>query len=385
MAKVDDLLRAIADEEVHERGPEEDESRAGEHGKGHRHVAAFAHALADALKLARAVILRRVGRHRDAKRHHRHHRDGLDLLRRRIRRDSERSEVVERDLQDDGADRDDTRLEAHRQGDAQVLPVELEVRSPVMAVCVQCWDLTQDEDEAEQIAADLRGERRERGTRYAPVKDEDCDWLEDDVEREPRGEQYRRRLAVAERADEVRLRLEEDEERDARVDQADEGVRSVEDFRRCLHPYEQLAAEQHADSRQDDGGKEREHGASRRAPAHALLVARTEALARVDGEPRREADDKAEHQEHQRARAADGGQGIDAEEAADDQGIDKSVELLEDVARNQRHREEEDEFGRRAFRQILSHSRYLVTKVRSVSCSTVTLSKSASVCGRSFV
>ena len=30
--------------------------------------------------------------------------------------------------------------------------------------------LAQDEDEAEQIAADLRGERRERGTRYAPVK-----------------------------------------------------------------------------------------------------------------------------------------------------------------------------------------------------------------------
>ena len=54
-----------------------------------------------------------------------------------------------------------------------------------MAVCVQCWDLAQDEDEAEQIAADLRGERRESSARDAPVKDEDRDWLEDDVEREP--------------------------------------------------------------------------------------------------------------------------------------------------------------------------------------------------------
>ena len=236
MAEVDDLLRPIADKEAHERRAEEDEPRAGKHGKRHGHVAALAHALADALELARAVVLCRVGRHRDAERHHRHHRDGLDLLGCCIGRNGRRAEVIERNLQDDGANRDDARLEPHRQGDAQVFPVELEVRTPVLPVRAQRRHLAQDEEEAEQVAADLRGECRERCARDAPAEDEDRDRLEDDVEREPTGEQHGRRLAVAERADEIRLRLVEYEEADACVDEADEGIGPVEDLRRRLHP-----------------------------------------------------------------------------------------------------------------------------------------------------
>ena len=46
MAEVDDLLRPIADKEAHERRAEEDEPRAGKHGKRHGHVAALAHNIA---------------------------------------------------------------------------------------------------------------------------------------------------------------------------------------------------------------------------------------------------------------------------------------------------------------------------------------------------
>ena len=276
-------------------------------------------------------------------------------------------------------------LDSHRQRDAQMRPVEREIRPPVGKTRVQRGHAAQDEHEAEQIAADLRGERRERGAGDAPAQHENRDGLEDDVERESGREQDRRRLAVAERAHEIRLRLIEDEEADARVDEADEGIRALEDLRRRLHPEEELPAKEDADCREHDACREREHGARRDAPPDALLVARAEALPRIDGKPRREADDKAEHEEHQWPRRANGRERIDAEKAPDEERVDERVELLENIARDERQSKKENQPRGFALREIFRHSRYLVTSVRSVSCSTVTLLSSASVCGRSFV
>ena len=92
-----DLLcprRIRADKEREYMCPERNQENADSDGKRYRHTQTGTHAHADALILLCAVVLCRVRRHRIAEREHGHDSDGIDLLRRRIRRNGQRTEIV---------------------------------------------------------------------------------------------------------------------------------------------------------------------------------------------------------------------------------------------------------------------------------------------------
>ena len=75
-----------------------------------------------------------------------------------------------------------------------------------------------------------------------------------------------------------------------------------------------------------------------------------------DGKAAGNAVDKAQHQIVQAAHAAHGRQRFHAHKAAHDDGIGQIVELLEQAAQHQRHREGKDQLERAALGHILCHS-----------------------------
>ena len=89
------------------------------------------------------------------------------------------------------------------------------------------------------------------------------------------------------------------------------------------------------------------------------MVARAERLRGRDGEAVRHAPREAEQEEQQAARGADGGERVDAEHAADDDGVGRLVELLDDVADEQGDGEQEDDTPGATGGEDLGHSETL--------------------------
>ena len=75
--------------------------------------------------------------------------------------------------------------------------------------------------------------------------------------------------------------------------------------------------------------------------------------------PVRHAPREAEQEEQQRAGGADGGERVDAEDAADDDGVGRLVELLDDVADEQGDGEQDDDTPGTTGGEDLGHSETL--------------------------
>src|SRR5699024_5803247 len=93
------------------------------------------------------------------------------------------------------------------------------------------------------------------------------------------------------------------------------------------------------DDHADHSGEDRAGGHGAGDPAG---ISRAEGLRGGDRETGGHADREAEQQEQQAAGRADGGEGVHAEVTADHGGVGELVQLLDDVAEEQRHGEEED-------------------------------------------
>ena len=350
MPHVHDFLLALADKKFHDERPGENQHDCRENTEPHRHITALFHALGDAVVFLCAVVLCGIGRHGEAKGHHGHQGDGVDLLRRRIGRNGCRAEVIERHLQDYRANSDNRGLKAHRQAQFQMRLQHRPAHLPVLAIRAEHRHLFTNVNVANHIAQKLRRNGRERRTGNAPAQDENRNRLQDDVDDERRCQNHRRHTAVAERPQEVGLRLQADEHHNAAEHNADEGVRPLQNLRRRLHPNQELTAERNAHDGQHHGLQKGKHGTSSRALPHASVILGAVPLTRINGNPRGKANHKAEHQKHQAAGTAHRRQRLYAQEAPHNQGVHESVKLLKDVARNQRQRKHQNQPCGAAFR-----------------------------------
>ena len=107
---------------------------------------------------------------------------------------------------------------------------------------------------------------------------------------------------------------------------------------RGIHQPQHQRRHRDADPRQDDAHDQRQYDRGLDRAAQPLAVLGAVVLADHDagaaGEPGEHADERVDD----RPRAADGGERLLADEVADDDRVDRVVELLEDVADHQRQR-----------------------------------------------
>lgn len=152
-----------ADEQADHGGAEGDQQPAEHDARDDRHPGGLDDSAADAVGATTAVVLRGVHRDGQTERGQQRHRQTVDARGGGVRGDGVGAERVQRDLHRERADRDDRRLEAHRESESQVLRDVGAGDAPVRAAQVQHRETAAHELEAQQDRdrlGDDRGESR---------------------------------------------------------------------------------------------------------------------------------------------------------------------------------------------------------------------------------
>ena len=118
----------------------------------------------------------------------------------------------------------------------------------------------------------------------------------------------------------------------------------AEDFFGGVHPDQQTAADGDAAHRQDEAEDDRDGQRGVDGDARFLFIFCAEVLAHDDACADGHALTETDEQVDGRAAGTDCGQSVAAQKVADDDGVGGVVKLLEQVAQDERHREEQDAF-----------------------------------------
>ena len=120
-----------------------------------------------------------------------------------------------------------------------------------------------------------------------------------------------------------------------------------------LHPPQQRGGEAHAHGGEEDAAEQAQQHRGVDGAGHPVIVPRAEIAG--DGHTRAggRTGEEADHQEHQRARGADGGQGVIPQESADDQRVGGVIELLKELAEKNRDGKHADETPGNAVGHVL--------------------------------
>ena len=130
---------------------------------------------------------------------------------------------------------------------------------------------------------------------------------------------------------------------------ADVGGRLRHDPLRGAHPAQHLRGEQHPHHGKESPRRQAEGNIGMDGGAHLFGLPRTEKAGDHHAGAHRYAAEKAHQQKYQRAGAGNRRQGAVAQQVADDQRVGGIVELLEQVAQQQRHRKGYQLLCNRAF------------------------------------
>ena len=163
------------------------------------------------------------------------------------------------------------------------------------------------------------------------------------------------------------MQIKQKKDNQSRKDDEYKVLCPIQNLGRCLHENEERTRQGQEYRGQKKRRQDAEQDACRRTAAYAFCIHRTEPLSRINRNTRTESHDEAEGKEHETACTADRGKCIHPKESPNDERIDKGIELLHHISCNQRKSKEKDQPCGAARRQILHHSRYLVTAIRSFS------------------
>ena len=119
------------------------------------------------------------------------------------------------------------------------------------------------------------------------------------------------------------------------------------------HRPDQRNRNRHVEQRRSQAERQR----NRDRPLHSRHVVRAEPLGRDDRKTARQPEEDAHRTEKQRAARAERGKRFDPDRAADDHRIRNIVELLKQIADQQRNRKNQQQPGRRPLRHVLHHKR----------------------------
>ena len=237
----------------------------------------------------------------------------------------------------------------------------------VLPYGAECGDAPPYIKEKDEHADCLCGNRRTRCARDAQIQNQYGNRLKNDIDGKGNAQNDCRCRTVPEGTDKTVLQIEQKKYHQPRKDDGEKIHRPIENLRRSFHKDEQRPRQRKDECGQEKCCQHAEQDTRRCTAAHARRIVRAEALSRIDRDPRAEPHNKAEREEHETARTANGGKCIHPKESPDDERIDKRIELLHHISCNQRQRKEKDQPCGVTRRHILRHSRYLVTMVRSFS------------------
>ena len=247
------------------------------------------------------------------------------------------AEAVDVGLDKDVGDRGDHGLNARRKADLhdkfENRKVDPKIVPGELIDVVRPGEQDKDHDRGDE----LRDDRRDRSARDAGLEDDDEDEIEDRVQDAREDQEIERPLRVPHRAQDAAAHVVDEEAQGTRKInfQVQFGLR--EHILRRLHEAQHEGHEEESRKCEEDAEQDR-HGDGRLdGPVEFFHFPGAEVLAdhhaSADGEPI----EKEDHDVDDHGRRADGRQGLLADEVADDDGVHRVVEHLEDVPQKERH------------------------------------------------
>ena len=339
-AKGDDVL--FVGEQVHDGVLEGQQQHTGEDGVDDAHAQRDPQALLHAVELARAEVLAHEGGGRHAEAH-----DGQDVEAVHLHIGREPGHgggtvAVDAGLHQNVGQRDDHILDAGGQahlddadGHFAVHP-DLSGRHTV--VVLDPHQKAQRQHTGNQLA-DVGGDGRTGHTHPQPRDEHE---VEEDVRARCDAQIEQRPLGVARRIQDARRHVVHDAEQHTAEVDLHIGHRVLQHLRRGIHGREQGTADEDAADGQDEAQKHGQRQCGVHGPLRILAVLRAKILRHHDARTHCDALTEADEQKDGRAAGADGCQRIAAHKVADDDGVGGVVQLLKQVAQDQRHRKQQD-------------------------------------------
>ena len=317
--------------------------------------------LPDAVILARAEILSGKARRRRRQRVVGAAEELEQLGGRRRARNIDRAEGVYCALQQHGADRRDGELQtdrnAHPEQTERLRPAEF----PVVLLHPQHVKVLFHIPDAEHTRDRLRHDRCNGRARNAHFQAIDGRKVQYNVDKRCQRQEPDRRLAVAQRTQHARPHIVKDGRRNAAENDENivKGVFKL--LRRRSHRRQHRPARRKRQRQQQRRCNRRKPDAVADVPAQRPIVARTEGLRNWDRHTGTQAAAEADYEKIYGGGRADAAQRHHAQRVADDRGIDKRVDLLEQQAKQNGDRKLQYGFQRTSAGKISCHNAPLLS------------------------
>ena len=344
---------ACVDKQAHQIRAKEPDERRDEQTEAHGHLHRPAQPRAHAFLVARAVVLGDEGGNGVAKVLHRQIGEGVDLHRRGKGGHHRGAKAVHQPLHHEDAQIHDRLLDTgQRRKTGDLLHARKPHPRPLRTQVGPFFARVEENAHAGDV---LRDHRRLRRPGHAALEPHHEPEVEADVHHRRDGQKDERRSGIAHRAQKRRVVVVQKDGRQARED--DQQVFAHQGAHRSRHAHEVenllgKAVHQRAQNR-------RHRRQQRKRCADALAQAAHVPLSKADGKHRaaaqRQPQQNGGQKRHQRERRTHRRQRVRAEKAADDQRVGHVVTLLQKVAQDHRHGEEQHRLHHRPAGQVPVH------------------------------
>ena len=330
---------ARIDEQRQQRPRKDEDQRGNDGAEGKRKQRGFANALFHAIRLARACVLRDEGRKTVGKILRGRIGERVDLHACRERRHRRDAETVDQTLHKQNAEVHDRLLHARQHADARNAAQQRTIQPKGRPARPKGRKAERKVEHNARGGKPLRDDRCQRRAGNAPVEDDHEQQIERDVHHRGEQQEQQRRKGIADAAQNRREEIIEEREENAREDHQQVAGDIRHGFLRHAEQRDERVQQRIAERHQQQRQRRDETEGVGHGGFQLLRVALAVELAEHDAAAHAQAENKAGEQDHQRKRASDGCQSDIAQKTADNQRIRDIIELLKQVARNQRQAE----------------------------------------------
>ena len=342
--------RFVAGKQVEDLVAEQQQQGPGAKGVAHPHGHGHSHPALHAVQLACAEILAHKGGGRHAEAHHRQDVETVNLHVRRKARHGRCTVAVHAGLHQHVGEGDDHVLDAGGQADADDAARHLAVGPDVpqrhAVIRLHPGQKPQRQHAGHQLA-DIGGKGR---ALHAHLQHRDEHQVQNDVRARRAGQIDERALGVACRIQDARRHVVHHAEQHAAEVDLHISHSVLQHLRRGVHPHQQAAGDQNAADGQHQAQDARNGKRGVHRDLRVLPVLRAQILRHHNARAHGHALAEPDQQKDGRPAGAHRGQRVAAQKVAHNDGVGGVVQLLKQVAQDQRHREQQDVFPDAALR-----------------------------------
>ena len=328
------------------------------HGHDDRVEVDLLHPLADAVRLARAAVLRNEGRTRRCHAQQRHIGEHEHLAGGGVPGDDQCAQPIDAILQNDRARRDDAAHQAHADALAEQLPVQMPADLEVLFLREEQLDFGEHIHDAEQDRHALGDDRSHRCALHPHPHPGDEEQVQQDVQARREEQEDQRHKTVADGAEQTGAEVVGKHDEDAVVDDDDVPVGVFEDLRRSVQQHQQRAQTHRTGQRDAERGNEADDKGACHRLLEQIVILRPVGARCDDGKAVADAEAKAHQKLVDRAAGANGGQCRVAQHIAHDHGVHRVVELLEQVRDEDGQHEDDQALENGAVHQVYVHRKW---------------------------